>query len=220
MSSIFLPPTIDSLSTLTHIQPPELLRHSRAVSHLAQDLAQVAGGSNLEQERVCMGGLLHDIGKQFIPNAILEKKEKLTTAEYERIQLHPWTGYAYLYNFVSDPIILNTVLYHHERWNGTGYPYRLKGEQIPLSARICALADVWDALVSERCYRSAWCLTHAMDLIWASPGSLFDPELAYQFLTMIDTQYAHVETSESAVIAEVKSKHLSLENMNSRTSLP
>jgi HD-GYP domain-containing protein (c-di-GMP phosphodiesterase class II) len=138
-----------------------------------------------------MGSLLHDIGKQFIPIAVLEKKDRLSRKEFRQIQEHPWIGYSYLTHFVSDPIILNTVLYHHERWNGTGYPFGLEGEGIPLGARICALADVWDALISNRSYRSAWSLSRAVDLIWAGAGSLFDPQLTYQFLSMIADQFSH-----------------------------
>ena len=182
-----------SLHELIRLQPHDLFEHSQAVARLASNLAEAAGCSPAEQELIRIGGLLHDVGKQFIPAAILEKEGKLSDAEFNRIQQHPWLGYAYLNNFVSDPMILNTVLYHHERWNGTGYPYALEGDRIPLGARICALADVWDALVSERCYRSAWSMTRAADLIWAGAGSMFDPQLAYQFLTMIEEQYNHAD---------------------------
>lgn len=191
------------LRELIQFQPRGLSQHSHAVARLALDLAETAGISTAEQDLIHVGGLLHDIGKQFIPDSILEKKGKLSSGEFRRIQQHPWLGYTYLNSFVADPVILNTVLYHHERWNGTGYPYGLEGDQIPLGARICALADVWDALVSDRCYRSAWSLTQAMDLIWAGAGSLFDPQLASQFLTMIEARYCygdHMDASEAPTI--------------------
>jgi HD-GYP domain-containing protein (c-di-GMP phosphodiesterase class II) len=174
---------------LIQSQPEDLIRHGQTVARLTTDLAEAAGCPPVEQSRIHTGSLLHDIGKQFIPTSILEKKDKLSPSEFSRIQQHPWFGYVYLTSFVSDATVLNTILYHHERWNGTGYPFGLAGEQIPLGARICALADVWDALVSDRCYRSAWSLTQALDLIWAGAGSLFDPQLAYQFLNIIETQY-------------------------------
>jgi HD-GYP domain-containing protein (c-di-GMP phosphodiesterase class II) len=174
---------------LVATQPPDLLRHSESVAGLAARLSIAAGCSRAEQERIRLGSLLHDIGKQFIPRSILEKEGRLTPAEFARIQKHPWIGYTYLNDFVSDAVILQTVLYHHERWNGTGYPHGLKGDHIPLEARICALADVWDALVSDRCYRSAWNATQAMELIWAGAGSLFDPMLASQFLSIVEDQY-------------------------------
>jgi putative nucleotidyltransferase with HDIG domain len=181
-------PTIAVSADLVQAQPPDLLRHSKVVSHLAMRLSLVAGCSPAEQEWIRTGSLLHDIGKQFLPDRILKKKGRLTPAEFHRIQEHPWVGYSYLTHFISNPILLQTVLYHHERWNGTGYPHGLKGDHIPLEARICSLADVWDALVSDRCYRSAWNVTQAMELIWAGAGSLFDPLLAGQFLTIIEDQ--------------------------------
>jgi HD-GYP domain-containing protein (c-di-GMP phosphodiesterase class II) len=160
------------------------------VARHAHNLSDVAGCSDREQYHIRIGCLLHDIGKQFIPNSILEKEGRLSHLEFSQIQQHPWLGYAYLNPFVSDSTILNTVLYHHERWNGTGYPYGMEGDQIPLGARICALADVWDALISNRCYRGAWSMTQAADFIWAGAGSQFDPHLTLQFLTMIEEEYS------------------------------
>ena len=93
---------------------------------------------------------MHDIGKQFISTSISDKAGSPTEAEYAEVQRHPWSGYQYLNRFVSDHNILQTVLYHHERWDGSGYPYGLKQEEIPLCARICGIADVYDALISER----------------------------------------------------------------------
>ncbi|SRR5258706_1940748 len=176
------------LEELIQCQPLDLLQHSHSVARLAASLAEAAGCSASEQKRIHVGSLLHDIGKQFIPSSILEKKTKLSPVEFSHIQQHPWTGYAYLINFVSDATILNTILYHHERWNGTGYPYGLEQEEIPLGARVCALADVWDALTSDRCYRSAWSITQAVDLLWAGAGSMFDPHLTFQFLTIIEAE--------------------------------
>ena len=182
-----------TLPELIQSQPRELFQHSQSVAHLATNLAAAVGCPASEQQRIHMGSLLHDIGKQFVPASLLEKREQLSDLEFSRIQGHPWLGYTYLNSFVSDPVILNAVLYHHERWNGSGYPFGLQGEEIPLSARICALADVWDALVSDRCYRSAWSLRSAAELIWAGAGSLFDPQLALQFLTLIEEHYRHAD---------------------------
>jgi HD-GYP domain-containing protein (c-di-GMP phosphodiesterase class II) len=210
--------THGSLHELIQFQPRDLSQHSNSAARLARDLAEAAGLSTLEQELVYLGSLLHDIGKQFIPAAILGKQGKLSSGEFSRLQQHPWLGYAYLNNFVSDPVILHTVLYHHERWNGTGYPYGLEGEQIPLGARICALADVWDALISDRCYRRAWSLDQVMDLIWTGAGSLFDPQLASQFLTVIEAHYCygdHEETSEAPTIPATSWNGLVLEDIPS-----
>ena len=187
----------ETLQELIQSQPRDLWQHSHSVACIAADLSQTACRTSKEQERVWIGSLLHDIGKQFVPASILEKKGSLSPAEFSCIQQHPWVGYIYLNNFVSDSIILNTVLYHHERWDGTGYPCRLKGEQIPLGARICALADVWDALVSDRCYRSAWSMSQAVNLIWAGAGSQFDPWLAFQFLAMIEGQEKYASIADA-----------------------
>jgi HD-GYP domain-containing protein (c-di-GMP phosphodiesterase class II) len=174
------------LEELIQSQPLDLLRHSQSVALLASNLSEAEGCSVSERDRIHIGSLLHDIGKQFVPSSILEKKGKLSPAEFRQIQQHPWSGYAYLINFISDATILNTVLYHHERWNGTGYPYGLEQDEIPLGARICALADVWDALTSDRCYRSAWTMSQAVDLLWAGAGSIFDPHLTFQFINMLE----------------------------------
>lgn len=179
-----------ALRELMKSQPLELLQHSHAVARLAGDLAEAAGCSRADQERIQMGSLLHDIGKQFIPVSILEKREPLSRAEYLRVQQHTWLGYAYLNSFISDSVLLNTVLYHHECWDGGGYPFRMAGEQIPLGARICALADVWDALTSERCYRPAWSVPEAAEYIWDRAGSCFDRALAHEFLYILETRAA------------------------------
>jgi putative nucleotidyltransferase with HDIG domain len=179
-----------ALHELMQSQPRELFQHSHAVARLAGDLAQAAGCTRAEQERIQMGSLLHDIGKQFIPIAILEKQAALSRAEYCRIQQHAWLGYAYLNSFVSDSVLLNTVLYHHERWDGGGYPFRMKADEIPLGARICSLADVWDSLTSDRCYRPAWSLPEAAEYIWDRAGSFFDQALAHEFLNLLETQAA------------------------------
>ena len=189
-------PTYGTLGELIHSLPQDLIDHSGSVSRKASDLSVMAGCSVDEQDRIRMGSLLHDIGKQFVPVAVLEKSDRLSRNEFRQIQEHPWIGYSYLTHFSSDSMMLNTVLYHHERWNGTGYPFGLMGEHIPLGARICALADVWDALISHRCYRGAWSLTRAVDLIWAGAGSLFDPQLTYQFLSMIVDAYSHNTRSD------------------------
>lgn len=183
-----LSPLPQNLHHLIVGQPLDLIQHSRAVARLAYDLAKVDRCTPAEQERICLGSLLHDIGKQFIPAAILEKKGKLSDAEYNYVQQHALLGHSYLSSFVSDPNVLNTVLYHHECWNGSGYPFGLKGNQIPLGARICALVDVWDALTSERCYRDAWNKSQVIEYIRVRAGSLFDPKLACLFLNMIEAR--------------------------------
>ena len=132
---------------------------------------------------------MHDIGKIIIPDSILKKPGKLTAEEYEQMKQHAAVGGSVVREVLSgitDEDYLrfasDIATYHHERWDGTGYPTGLKGEEIPLSARIMAIADVFDALVSERCYKKAMTPGEAFDVIRAESGSHFDPNLTEVFL--------------------------------------
>jgi HD-GYP domain-containing protein (c-di-GMP phosphodiesterase class II) len=175
------------LTDLAKSQSLDLLQHAANVAIISSALAGIMGFNEKEIRNICLGGLLHDIGKQFISSSILDKAGSLTEEEYAEVQRHPWSGYQYLNRFVSDRNILQTVLYHHERWDGSGYPYGLKQEEIPLCARICGIADVYDALISERSYRrSAWDQVHATELLWMGAGKLFDPQIMHMFLKMIE----------------------------------
>jgi len=176
----------ERLGRLASLQPLDRLQHSRNVAGLSATLAGLMDCNEDQIRKMHLGGLLHDIGKQFIPGSVLDKPGKLTKEEFEQVQRHPWLGYVHLYRFVSDSIILNTVLYHHERWNGSGYPHGLVHDEIPLEARICAITDVWDALISNRCYRSAWSVLQATELIAAGAGSLFDPEIVFLFTQLVE----------------------------------
>lgn len=178
------------LEAIANIQSKDLKHHAHNVAILSMELARLCECEEQTVRHIYIGGLLHDIGKQFIPPGILNKNSKFTQEEFEQVKLHPWKGYTYLHNLTSDHIILNTVLYHHERWNGSGYPYGLRSNEIPLGARICAVIDVWDALISDRCYRSALNMIQACDLIWTGAGSLFDPDVVYLFLKLIEDKSA------------------------------
>ena len=129
-----------------------------------------------ELEGLNTGALLHDIGKLGVPEYVLLKPGRLTDEEFAKIKKHPEIGAAIL-----DPVefpwpVLPVVKYHHEKWDGTGYPEGLEGEDIPLTARILAVADVYDALTSNRSYRNAWTHERALDVIQRrTPGTHFDP---------------------------------------------
>ena len=132
---------------------------------------------------------LHDIGKISISDTILNKPGKLTDEEFEIMKTHTIAGAAVIDQTIEklpeSGYLLeakNIALYHHEKWNGRGYPEGLSGEDIPLSARIMAVADVFDALVSERCYKKAFSFDEAMDIIKKDAGSHFDPNVAEAFL--------------------------------------
>lgn len=131
---------------------------------------------------LCIAALLHDIGKVFISKDIITKKEPLTFSEYKTMQEHPLMGYNYLKNskYVSSASRI-AILQHHERVDGGGYLKGLKGNQISLLARIISIADVYDALASDRCYRDAMCANEAMEYIMSNSGIIFDFELVKLF---------------------------------------
>lgn len=134
----------------------------------------------------------HDIGKIYIPDELLLKQGKLTDAEFKIIQSHPDKGAEYLKRFAGkmEPalwrVMLQVCRYHHERWDGSGYPQGLSGEDIPLPARLMALVDVYDALTHDRPYRPALSQAEAMQIIKDGKGSHFDPALTEQFLQIED----------------------------------
>jgi PAS domain S-box-containing protein len=140
-------------------------------------------------EDIYQSSILHDIGKVGVPDAILLKKGKLTDEEYEKIKVHTLLGGQALSEITRQfkdqtflTIAREIAYYHHEKWNGKGYPKQLKGEQIPLSARIIAIADVYDALTSKRCYKEAFPHTKAKKIILNEKGELFDPVVVDAFL--------------------------------------
>ena len=136
---------------------------------------------------------LHDIGKIKIPDAILNKPGRLTEEEFEIMKTHAKCG-ADIIQQVIDTLPNSQYLYeakriagfHHEKWNGKGYPEGLQGEEIPLSARVMAVADVFDALVSVRCYKNAMSYDEAMDIIKKDAGSHFDPKVVEAFVAASD----------------------------------
>ncbi|MEW5721207.1 MAG: HD-GYP domain-containing protein, partial [Chloroflexota bacterium] len=147
-------------------------------------LARALGMSEAELVHVRRGALLHDIGKMGIPDAILLKPGALTDQEWEIMRKHPQYAYELLSPIAYLRPALDIPYCHHEKWDGTGYPRRLKGEQIPLVARIFAVVDVWDALHSDRPYRRAWSEEQAREHIRTQAGIHFDPRVVKLFLEM------------------------------------
>jgi len=159
--------------------------HSKRVTKLTVEIAQRLGISGNELENIRRGALLHDIGKMAIPDEILLKNGRLTDSEWERIKKHP----EYARNMLEDIPYLKSALdipyHHHERWDGSGYPEGLSKEAIPFSARIFAVVDVWDALISDRPYRQAWSEEKALAYIREQSGILFDPKVVEAFIDLI-----------------------------------
>jgi len=159
--------------------------HSRKVNTYAVALAEAIGLSPDEVSRVSTTALLHDIGKIGIPDKILSKKGKLTNEDWEAIKSHPKLGANIIGNVPSLVSCLPAILYHHERWDGTGYPEGLKGETIPLYARILAIADAFAAMTSARPYRDALCDDKVIKQLRQGAGKQFDPHLVEVFIGLV-----------------------------------
>jgi putative nucleotidyltransferase with HDIG domain len=176
--------TIEGWSRALELRDEATEGHTRRVTEMTLQLARAMGFGAAELVHVRRGALLHDIGKMGIPDHILRKPAALTESEWVIMRRHP--GYAY--EMLSAITYLGSALdipyCHHERWDGTGYPRALKGEQIPLAARIFSVADVWDALHSERPYRPAWPEDKVFDYIGSQAGRMFDARVVDTFLHM------------------------------------
>ena len=131
------------------------------------------------------GSLLHDMGKIGIPDSILHKPDQLTDEEWTIMRKHPQLAYDMLYPIEYLRRALEIPLNHHEKWDGTGYPRGLKGEEIPIVARLFAVVDVWDALTSDRPYRPAWSQEEALTYIREQSGRHFDPQVVDLFFKLI-----------------------------------
>ena len=159
----------------------ETAGHSDRVTELTLQLAAQMGVSEEDLEHIRRGALLHDIGKMGIPDSILLKPGRLTDEEWQTMQRHPLYAYELLYPIEFLRPALAIPLCHHEKWDGSGYPHGLKEEQIPLAARIFAVADVWDALRSDRPYRPAWPFERVREYILNGAGTHFDASVVEAF---------------------------------------
>jgi len=181
--------TLNALSAAVDAKDPYTFGHSERVALLASQLASKIGFKPAEVEAVRVAGMLHDIGKIGVPEVVLRKPGKLNDEEFDLIKQHPEIGYHILRDLPSLKFHLPGVLHHHERWDGRGYPHKLSGEQIPLIARIMALADTFDAMSSNRAYRKAMDREHVLAEIRKSAGAQFDPKLVEPFVTMDFTEF-------------------------------
>lgn len=163
----------------------ETAGHTRRVAELSIKLARKLGVSEHKIPDIRRGAYLHDIGKMAIPDKILFKPDSLDEEEWETMKQHP----IFSREFISDIKFLRPAMqiayYHHERWDGTGYPEGLQGEAIPLYARIFAVIDNWDALNSNRPYRKAWPSEDVIAYLQGNAGSIFDPQIVEAFLEIL-----------------------------------
>jgi putative two-component system response regulator len=178
--------TIEGWSRALDLRDKETEGHSQRVTEMTVRLARVAGLSEEALKHVRRGGLLHDVGKLGIPDAILLKAEKLTASEWEIMRKHPVYAYEWLSRIEYLLPALDIPYSHHEKWDGSGYPCGLKGEEIPLAARLFAIVDVWDALTSDRPYRKAMTIEEALEYIRSQSGKHFDPEVVRMFFNLFD----------------------------------
>lgn len=179
---------IQRLGRASEYKDNETGLHVMRMSHYSQVLALAYGFSESLAEELLHAAPMHDLGKIGIPDEIMLKPGKLTAAEFEIMKTHPLIGAEIIGE--CDSSLLNlaktVALHHHEKWDGTGYPHGLKGEQIPVAARIVALADVFDALTTKRPYKEAWPLDKTLEYLKAQSGQHFEPKLVTLFIQELD----------------------------------
>jgi PAS domain S-box-containing protein len=174
--------TIEGWSRALDLRDKETEGHTQRVTEMALVLAEKIGMSKTEKANLRRGALLHDIGKMGVPDAILHKPGKLTDQEWQTMRQHPTFAHQMLSPIAHLNRALEIPYCHHEKWDGTGYPHGLKGEAIPLAARVFSIVDVFDALTTNRPYRKAWSYEEAYRYIEEQAGKHFDPQIVKVFL--------------------------------------
>lgn len=180
--------TLAGWAKALELRDKETHGHTNRVTELTMDLARFIGISKADLVHLRRGVLLHDIGKMGVPNEILHKEGPLNDEEWIEMRKHPQYAFDLLYPITFLRPSLDIPYSHHEWWDGTGYPQKLKGEEIPLPARIFAVVDVWDALLSNRPYRQAWDNTRVTNYLREQAGTHFDPKIVEVFLKMMESK--------------------------------
>lgn len=171
---------------------PEVYRHSLRVAMIADRLGAQMKLSCAERENLLRGCFLHDLGKSMLPLDLLKQAQPLSQKQWNMIKLHPQTG-ADLVHTLSEfeAVVIEIILHHHERWDGQGYPHGLQGSSIPLLARICAVADSFDAMLSPRPYRQPLSLNEARRELTSRSNAQFDPDIVCQMLKLVDSEMSY-----------------------------
>ena len=180
--------TIEGWSHALDLRDKETEGHSLRVTETTRRLARAMGMGDAELVHVRRGALLHDMGKMGVPDGILLKPGGLTDEEWVTMRQHPQVAFDMLSPITYLRPVLDIPYCHHEKWDGTGYPRGLKGEQIPLAARLFAVVDVYDALTSDRPYRKAWSNENALDYLRKQAGTHFDPKAVELFLGVMNEE--------------------------------
>ena len=197
--------TIFAIANAVEARDKSTGRHSYRVAEYSVMIAQELGFTEDQQEQIRKTGLLHDIGKIGVPDNILNKNSKLTDEEYEIIKKHTLIGGEILKGLSLIPHVDEGAKYHHERYDGSGYPYALKGEEIPLNARIIGIADAFDAMTANRIYRKRLNMDVVKEELRHWSGSQFDPGLVEIMLDLIESGRLNVyKTMEESTISEIK----------------
>jgi putative two-component system response regulator len=177
--------TIEGWSHALDLRDRETEGHSRRVTELTVKMAKAFGLSDDQMMHIRRGALLHDMGKIGIPDSILHKPDKLTDEEWTIMRKHPQLAYDMLNQVEYLRPALDIPYSHHEKWDGTGYPRGLRGDEIPMAARLFAVVDVWDALISDRPYRPAWTEEEALNYIREQSGRHFETQVVNAFFKII-----------------------------------
>ncbi len=177
--------------------------HSYRVTKIMLSFLNYSSIENKRQKELEIGALLHDIGKIKVDEVILRKKGKLLEQEFLEIRKHPELGAKILREYVLGDMIEKMALYHHERWDGKGYPHRLKGEEIPLEARILSLADSLEAMTGIRPYRSSLSWEEAYEEIRKGKGTQFDPILTTMFLEWMEYDEIPIQQSSEQALSKI-----------------
>ncbi|HBS91481.1 MAG TPA: hypothetical protein DEA51_03305 [Erysipelotrichaceae bacterium] len=191
--------TIYALTAAIDAKDHYTFGHSQRVAKYAVAIATEAKASADEIELIRQASLLHDIGKIGIPESILTKYTRLTDDEYETMKKHVDMSITIIKYLPAFSHVIPAVVGHHERWDGKGYPRRIKGENIPFSARCIAIADAFDAITSDRHYKTYLSVEYAVDEIERNAGTQFDPNLAAIFVQLLREGKMIIEPSRSNV---------------------
>ena len=176
--------TIEALAAAVEARDTGTGRHLRRVTELARSAMDRIDSGLANNEEVSYGFLLHDVGKVGIPDAVLNKPGPLDADEWSTMREHPEIGLRIVSPIGFSSAATDVILCHHERFDGTGYPRGLKNDEIPLTARVFSIADAYDAMTSDRPYRSAMPMEEALDAITAESGGRYDPELVDEFVAL------------------------------------
>ncbi len=194
--------TLDALTAALDLRDRETEGHSRRVVAYTLRLADQLGLDEIAKTEIRRGALLHDVGKIGVPDRILLKPGPLDPEERQEIQKHPQKGYEMLLGIPHLAVPIRVVLSHHEKWNGTGYPLGLKGDAIPLGARLFAIADVFDALTSERPYRKPMTFEGAREIIVKDAGTHFDPAAVEAFQAVSLEEWEQIRAEVMTEVAQ------------------